>query len=127
MSEGEASARYALMRERECRSESSRRERTHSSQPQRTSCGTGSAAPRSSSSLMISYESRCAARISGEMSAVNVAVSGGNASQLYATPSFGKHPLYLSLISILYHTRSLVEFICITNSFRVIDEIISHN
>lgn len=51
---GLAKARYALIRERECRKESSWRDWTHSSQPQRTSCGMGSTAPRSKRILMIS-------------------------------------------------------------------------
>lgn len=48
------SALYALMRDCEWRSESVMLELMHSSQPQRTSCGIGSVAPRSSRILMIS-------------------------------------------------------------------------
>ena len=54
ISDGLASARYALMREREYWRLSSAARRTHSSQPQRASCGRGTASPRSSRTLTIS-------------------------------------------------------------------------
>lgn len=54
ISELDDSARYALMRDCEWRNESLVLEYTQSSQPQRTSCGIGSVAPRSSSNFRIS-------------------------------------------------------------------------